>query len=126
MLDTCAIVTTAASPSLRNVHDRMPVIVPASEYARWLDSATSGVDDLLRGWTGPLRIYPVSTRVNAVRNDDAELCAPIDVAEAQGRAGAEHKVSPRERAGVHDAQPDERKPEEANREDDEPVQANLF
>ena len=38
VLDTCTIVTTSASDSLRAVHERMPVIVPAPHYARWLDA----------------------------------------------------------------------------------------
>ena len=126
VLDTCAIVTTAASASLRGVHDRMPVIVPASQYGRWLDSATPNVDDLLGGWTGPLRIYPVSTRVNAVRNDDAELCAPIDPTQEERGAVTERSASTSERSGVDDAQRDQRMSEEAEQERDEPVQAKLF
>src|SRR4029078_573170 len=65
VLDTCAVVTTAASRSIAGVHDRMPVIVPDAAYARWLDPADTDVADLVHGWTDPLRIYPVSTRVNA-------------------------------------------------------------
>ena len=126
VLDTCAIVTTAAAASLREVHDRMPVIVPPSEYGRWLDSATPHVDDLLGGWTGPLRIYPVSTRVNAVRNDDAQLCAPIDPTQEERGAGAERTASTSERSGVDEAHRDERTSEEGERERDEPVQARLF
>jgi putative SOS response-associated peptidase YedK len=32
-----------------------------------------------------MRCYPVSARVNQVANDDAECCAPVEVAEAQAR-----------------------------------------
>ena len=75
---TCTIVTTAACESLRGVHERMPVIVPDAEYARWLDCSNPDAGDLLATWSGErLRVYPVSTRVNAVRNDDAALCEPI-------------------------------------------------
>ncbi len=79
VLDTCTIVTTSACEPLRHMHDRMPVIVPDAEYARWLDcSNRDDVADLLGTWSGePLRAYPVSTRVNAVRNDDAQLCEPV-------------------------------------------------
>lgn len=81
VLDTCTIVTTSASGSLADVHPRMPVIVPDAEYARWLDCANADVADLLAAWSGaPLRIHPVSTRVNAVINDDAQLCEPVSVA----------------------------------------------
>jgi len=78
VLDTCTIVTASACESLRRIHERMPVIVPDTEYARWLDcSHPDDVADLLGTWSGePLHAYPVSTRVNAVRNDDAQLCEP--------------------------------------------------
>ena len=82
VLDTCAIVTTAPTGAIADVHDRMPVIVPYTDHARWLDPADADVADLLRPWTEPLRIYPVSTRVNAVRNDDAALVEPITVTAA--------------------------------------------
>ncbi|MDQ2915919.1 MAG: SOS response-associated peptidase [Pseudomonadota bacterium] len=79
VLDTCTIVTTSACESLRVVHERMPVIVPDAEYARWLDCTNPDVDDLLAAWSGePLRVYPVSTRVNFVSNDDARLCEPME------------------------------------------------
>jgi len=113
VLDTCAIVTAAASASLRAIHDRMPVIVAASDYHRWLDSSDPDVDDLLAASTDALRVYPVSTRVNAVRNDDAELCVPIDVASPSTLHAADDE-------GPHDV------PADAHEEDDEPVQAQLF
>jgi putative SOS response-associated peptidase YedK len=82
VLDTCTIVTTIACAPLRSVHDRMPVIVPDPAYVRWLDAAAGDVSDIVAPWSGePLRIYPVSTRVNAVRNDDPRLCDPVAIAD---------------------------------------------
>jgi putative SOS response-associated peptidase YedK len=40
------IVTTDANAALAHIHDRMPVIIPAQHYARWLDPKQH-VDDLL-------------------------------------------------------------------------------
>ena len=37
LLDSCAILTTDASPLLRPIHHRMPVILPAASQALWLD-----------------------------------------------------------------------------------------
>jgi putative SOS response-associated peptidase YedK len=45
-LRTCAIVTTHPSASLRDLHDRMPVILPPESEAAWLDPA-AGPDELL-------------------------------------------------------------------------------
>jgi putative SOS response-associated peptidase YedK len=41
-LETCTILTTAANDLVRPIHDRMPVILPASGYTTWLDPA---IDD---------------------------------------------------------------------------------
>jgi len=80
VLDTCTIVTTIACESLRPLHDRMPVIIPGADYARWLDRANDDASDLLAPWTGePLYVHPVSRRVNDVRNDDAALTEPVPV-----------------------------------------------
>jgi putative SOS response-associated peptidase YedK len=85
VLDTCTVITIAACESLRDVRDRMPVIVPEAAYARWLDCSDPDADPdgLLQPWSGePLRAYPVSTRVNAVSNDDASLCEPVAASDA--------------------------------------------
>lgn len=77
VLDTCTIVTTAANALLRPVHDRMPVIIAPEQYQRWLDPENTAVGDLIAPFP-PERMtyYPVSTRVNAARNEGAALIAP--------------------------------------------------
>jgi putative SOS response-associated peptidase YedK len=78
VLDTCTILTTRANAMLRPLHERMPVIVPPAAYARWLDASHADIDDLLApAPEAALRAHPVSTRVNAVRNDDATLIEPV-------------------------------------------------
>ena len=74
VLDTCTIVTTAANELLEPVHDRMPMIVAPSQYARWLDPANAEVADLIAPYpSAEMAFYPVSSRVNNVRNDEASL-----------------------------------------------------
>lgn len=74
VLDTCAILTTDANRHLRAVHDRMPVIIPPEDYERWLDPANPDAASLCRPLSeDALDARPVSTRVNAVRNDDPGL-----------------------------------------------------
>ena len=81
VLDTCTIVTTAANEMLKSVHERMPMIVAPGDYARWLDPANAEVADLIAPYpSAAMTYYPVSTRVNNVRNEDAALIdsvAPI-------------------------------------------------
>jgi putative SOS response-associated peptidase YedK len=84
-----AIVTTNASGTVRDIHDRMPVIVPPEEYARWLDRANEDASDLLGPWQGEaLRIHSVSKRVNTVANDDASLVQPVSADESREAAAA--------------------------------------
>ncbi|OYV97512.1 MAG: hypothetical protein B7Z62_05925, partial [Deltaproteobacteria bacterium 37-65-8] len=79
--ETCTILTTAANTVLAPIHDRMPVILPPAEYARWLDPALKDTDSL-----APLLVpfspedmlaFPVSPRVNAPSIDDVGCMSPI-------------------------------------------------
>jgi putative SOS response-associated peptidase YedK len=84
VLDTCAIVTTEANALLMPIHDRMPVIVAPEHYARWLDPANAEVADLIAPYpSGRMAYYPVSTRVNSVRNDDASLLDAVAAPETE-------------------------------------------
>lgn len=81
---TFTIVTTRPNEQLVGLHDRMPLIVPDEALSMWLDP---GLDDpaQLHGLFEPtdditLRIWPVSVRVNNVRNDGPDLVEPIDLA----------------------------------------------
>ena len=38
-METYTIITTAANATIAPLHDRMPVIVAAPDYARWLDAS---------------------------------------------------------------------------------------
>lgn len=86
VIDTCTILTTRANAPLQALHERMPVIVPPQDYARWLDAsdASADVQDVLvPAPDDALCARPVSSRVNAVRNDDARLLDPVDMGLAQ-------------------------------------------
>jgi putative SOS response-associated peptidase YedK len=55
------------------LHDRMPVILAPEDYARWL-STEHDPADLIRPYPADQMItWPVSTRVNTPKNDDAEI-----------------------------------------------------
>ena len=72
-IESCTIITTAANAVVAPIHARMPVILAPDNYARWLDPANDA-RPLLRPFPAEaLTAYPVSPRVNAVRNDDAGL-----------------------------------------------------
>ncbi len=91
MLDTCTIVTTTANALLAALHDRMPVIVAPADYARWLDVAGADVTDLLAPYPAEaMTWYPVSTRVNSVRNDDATLIEQVAESDATASEATPH------------------------------------
>ena len=78
---TCTVLTTAAEDDVGHIHDRMPLMVDRERWSAWLDPTLSGKDDLLSllepALPGRLEAYPVSTAVNAVRNNGPELVEPI-------------------------------------------------
>jgi putative SOS response-associated peptidase YedK len=105
-LDTVAIVTTAASAEMATLHHRVPVTIAQDDFARWLDCA--GVDaaeaaTLLRPpREGEFVWHPVTTAVNRVANDDAQLILPI--------AAGEDKLEPIRPGPQPRQQPAPRKP----------------
>ncbi|MEP6624158.1 MAG: SOS response-associated peptidase [Acidimicrobiia bacterium] len=74
---TCAVITTRANGTLAPVHDRMPVMLDRADWDQWLDrdlTEASALEPLLVPAPDDLlEFWPVSTRVNAARNDDARL-----------------------------------------------------
>ncbi len=74
---TYAVVTTTAADTLGHLHERMPVILEEADWAAWLGEAPGDPAALLRPSGAPLRIWPVSGRVNSVRNNGPELIEPL-------------------------------------------------
>jgi putative SOS response-associated peptidase YedK len=66
------------------VHDRMPVILPQSLWAEWLDPNMHDTDRLsqllLPAADDVLTMHPVSTDVNKVSNKGKELIEPVEPA----------------------------------------------
>jgi putative SOS response-associated peptidase YedK len=81
-LVTCAVLTTAAVGPLTEIHDRMPLILPATAWQTWLDPDTADPGELLRPPTAQLvdalELRPVSTAVNNVRHDGPELVKRVE------------------------------------------------
>ena len=81
-LHTATVVTTRANATMAAVHDRMPVIVPASRWGEWLDPSNDDIDSLSGLFDmsddDSLVMHPVTTDVNSVRNNRPELIEEID------------------------------------------------
>ena len=81
---TCTVITTDADDELARIHDRMPMLVAAKDWPRWLDRSldAEGAADLLHpGSAADLVAQEVSTLVNAVGNNGPELIAPLPTTE---------------------------------------------
>jgi putative SOS response-associated peptidase YedK len=80
-LDTVAIVTTSARTDLAFMHPRVPVTIELRNFDSWLDcsteDATAAMDLLTAPEEGEFVWHEISTRVNRVANDDAQLILPI-------------------------------------------------
>jgi putative SOS response-associated peptidase YedK len=74
---TATIITTSAPDDLGRIHDRMPMVVQPGHWADWLDPAGGDPDGLMAllvpAAADGLISYPVSTAVNSVRNNGAQL-----------------------------------------------------
>lgn len=76
---TFCILTCPANDLIAAIHDRMPVILPAEAYERWLSPIEPDPRDLLAPFpSGRMRMWPISMRVNSPRNDDAGLLDPLE------------------------------------------------
>jgi putative SOS response-associated peptidase YedK len=74
--DSFSLITTEPNATLRNIHDRMPVIIARGDYAAWL----AGEDGLLRPAPDhALKAHPVGMAVNRAANDSAKLIEPVEL-----------------------------------------------
>ncbi len=79
-LATFTIITTDPNPLMEPFHDRMPVILTAADYDRWLAPADPAhlPIDLLRPFPEDKMVtWKVSTAVGNVKNDEPGLIVPI-------------------------------------------------
>src|SRR6202158_836387 len=102
-LDTVAIVTAPASADLAALHHRVPVTIPPEHFELWLDCNAHDVDAIMALLRGPdegeFAWHEVSTRVNRVANDDAQLILPITAEQmASEEPKPEKRAAPRKPA----------------------------
>ncbi len=78
---SCSILTTDAVGELRDVHDRMPLIMPYDNWDAWLDPDHRAPDDLFAppapAIVDAIAIREVAPLVNRVANNGPELLNPL-------------------------------------------------
>jgi putative SOS response-associated peptidase YedK len=87
-LESYTILTTSPNGIAKQVHDRMPVmLISSKQWDQWLDGSITDAAALQQLFEPiadkAMRTYPVSARVNAPANEDAELLREVVVAKPQ-------------------------------------------
>jgi putative SOS response-associated peptidase YedK len=83
VIESCTIVTLPAHPMMAEIHNapgkqRMPVILERKDYDAWLAGSLEEARAVLRQYpAGDMVAWPVGTRVNAPKNNDAALIEPL-------------------------------------------------
>jgi putative SOS response-associated peptidase YedK len=81
-MDSFAVITTEPNELLAEStgHDRMPVIIKRSNYARWLEPGSEAQPpiDLLHAYdSDKMKAWRVDRRINSTRQNDAALSEPL-------------------------------------------------
>lgn len=80
-LYTCCIITTHANTLMKDIHDRMPVILTEEQAKTWLDpniKDSNILEEILTEYDpNDMQLHQVSSRVNKTNNDDGDIIKPI-------------------------------------------------
>ncbi|MDF1616738.1 SOS response-associated peptidase [Petrocella sp. FN5] len=78
---TCTIITTQANDMIKNIHNRMPVILEPNQISNWLNPSNRNVLELtsmLSPYASQqMTMYPVSTLVNNTKIDHVDCIRPL-------------------------------------------------
>jgi putative SOS response-associated peptidase YedK len=83
---SCVIITTEPNDLMRPIHNRMPVVLPESAWAEWLDKENHDTDTLRRllvpAPAEEFERWPITTLVNKPANNGPELLERAPLASA--------------------------------------------
>jgi putative SOS response-associated peptidase YedK len=89
VIESCTILTTEANALLKDIHDRMPVIVRPDDYDLWLDPGVTDpkqLVELVKPFDARLmKKYPISTAVNRVENEGPECAEEISTPQEESQ-----------------------------------------
>ena len=77
-LHTCTIITGEPNEFVREIHTRMPVILPEEHHDSWL-SGEGGKEILDPFPANQMKAWPICSRVNSPKNNDPEIIVPIEL-----------------------------------------------
>ena len=78
-IETFTIITGEPNSLVVDLHDRMPVILDPADYDAWLTGGDqAALQKMLQPFPAQLMTaYPVSTKVNSVKNDTPDVIEPL-------------------------------------------------
>lgn len=85
VIHSVCMLTTEANPLMAHIHDRMPVIISATDYEEWLDPKNQNGEKLKAKFFKPLsrsqrklHAQEISLLVNSPKNDREEVLEPLE------------------------------------------------
>ena len=82
LIESFTILTTTANRLMQTLHERMPVIIPASLQEKWLDpemTLREDIQEMLAPWPDDsLELLPVSDHVNKAGHEGPECILPVE------------------------------------------------
>lgn len=82
-VESCTILTTTPNELVRQLHDRMPVIVSTDKYEKWLDPDVEdyeAIQDIFMSYDpAKMREYPANPKLNNANNEDMSLAGPSEI-----------------------------------------------
>ena len=72
-----SIITGEPNEFVREIHTRMPVILPEELHDAWL-SGEAGKEVLVPFPADRMKAWPISPRVNSPKNNDPEVVTPME------------------------------------------------
>ena len=78
--NTYSIITTSPNSDMKDIHDRMPVILTKEEESAWLNADDDSLITTLLNppQDGLLKMHEVSKAVNTIKMNDSTLIGPIN------------------------------------------------
>jgi len=80
-IESCTVLTTGPNELMKEIHDRMPVILAPEDHALWLDPAVRDAEPLAHLYrpfpASEMEAFPVDPRVNSPASDDAACLRPM-------------------------------------------------
>ena len=88
VIHSVTIITGRPNELLVHIHDRMPVMLAASEWDRWLDPTNEDIETLQSLFVPApaemMAMHPVSAEVNNARNSGAQLVDAVTIMDPDG------------------------------------------